>query len=113
MLFWFTFFHELEHILYHGKKDIFIDGIERIQPAKEKEDEADAFADRMLLSEKERNELFQYPNFDTELILQISQKFKKHPGIIVAQVQRQYSHLYKDVGLNSLKTKVTFTELAI
>lgn len=111
--FWFTFFHELGHILYHGKKDIFIDGIKSITPDKEKEEEADAFAARMLLSEKERNELFQYPNFDSELILQLSQKFKKHPGIIVAQVQRKYNHLYKNKHLNSLKTKVEFTELSI
>ncbi|EPR65694.1 HigA family addiction module antitoxin [Cyclobacterium qasimii] len=111
--FWFTFFHELGHILYHGKKDIFIDGIECIQPDIEKEDEADAFAARMLLSEKERNELFQYPKFDKELILLLSKRFKKHPGIIVAQVQRQFNHLYQNVGLNSLKTKVEFTELSI
>ena len=110
--FWFTFYHELGHILYHGKKDIFIDGIESIKPDKEKEDEADAFAARMLLSDKERNELFQYPNYDRELILQLSKKFKKHPGIVVAQVQRQYNHLYKDVGLNSLKTKVEFAKLS-
>ncbi|MEZ5001428.1 MAG: HigA family addiction module antitoxin [Chitinophagales bacterium] len=111
--FWFTFYHELGHILYHGKKDIFIDGIIKITPDKEKEEEADAFAARMLLSEKERNELFQYPNFDRELILQLSKKFKKHPGIIVAQVQRQYNHLYKNVRLNSLKTKVEFTDLSL
>lgn len=111
--FWFTFFHELGHILYHGKKDIFIDGIESIKPDKEKEEEADAFAARMLLSEKERKELFQQPNFDRELILKFSQKFKKHPGIIVAQVQRKHHHLYKDAHLNSLKTKVEFTELSI
>lgn len=110
--FWFTFYHELAHILYHGKKDIFIDGIESIKPDKEKEAEADAFAARMLLSEKERNELFRYPSFDRELILKLSQKFKKHPGIIVAQVQRQYNHLYKDLILNSLKIKVEFTEMS-
>lgn len=110
--FWFTFYHELAHILKHGKKDIFIEGLEEIVPDKNKEDEADAFAARMLLSEKERNELFQYPNFDRELVLQLSKKFKKHPGIIVAQVQRQYTHLYKNVRLNNLKTKVEFTELS-
>ena len=111
--FWFTFYHELAHILEHGKKDIFIGGLESIKPDKEKEDEADAFAVRMLLSEKERNELFQYSNFNKEMILQLSQKFKKHHSIIVAQVQRQYSHLYKNVRLNSLKTKVEFTDLTI
>ena len=111
--FWFTFYHELAHILYHGKKDIFIDGIESIKPDKQKEEEADAFAARMLLSEKERNELSQYPNFDKKLILQLSKKFKKHPGIIVAQVQRQGVVSYKNVELNSLRTKVEFTDLTL
>lgn len=111
--FWFTFFHELGHILYHGKKDIFIDGLDSIKPDKVKEDEADAFAARMLLSDKERNELSQYQNYNKALILQLSQKFKKHPGIIVAQVQREHQHLYKDIRLNSLKTKVVFAPLSI
>jgi Zn-dependent peptidase ImmA (M78 family) len=111
--FWFTFCHELAHILKHGKKDIFIDGIDSIKPDKEKEDEADSFSARMLLSEKERNELFKYHSFDKELILELSKKFKRHPGIIVAQVQRQDNHLYKNVQLNSLNTKVEFTELSI
>ena len=111
--FWFTFFHELGHILYHGKKDIFIDGLESIKPDKEKEDQADEFAARMVLSEKERNELFQYPNFYEELVLQLSKKFKKHPSIIVSQIQRKYTHLYKNVSLNSLKIEVKFSELSI
>ena len=109
--FWFTFYHELAHILYHGKKEIFIDGLESMGPDKEKEEQADAFASRMLLSEKERNELFQYSQFNLELIIQLSEKFQKHPGIIVAQVQRQYNNLYEDLHLNSLRTKVVFREL--
>lgn len=109
--FWFTFYHELAHILKHGKKDIFLEGLESIKPDKEKEQEADAFAFRMLLSEKERNELFKYPNLDRTVILQKSKKFKKHPGILVSQIQREYNHLYKDRKLNSLKPKVKFKEL--
>lgn len=111
--FWFTLYHELAHILYHGKKEVFIDGLESIQPDKTKEDEADAFAARMLLSEKERNELFSHTSFDKKLVLQLAQKFKKHPGIIVAQVQREYNQLYKNVQLNSLKEKVFFDNVTI
>lgn len=110
--FWFTFYHELAHILYHGKKEIFIDGLDSIKSDKKKEEEADIFAARQLLSEKERNVLFQHHSFDKDLILQLSQKFKKHPGIIVAQVQRKYNHLYKDVILNRLKPKVVFNEMS-
>ena len=109
--FWFSFYHELAHILYHGKKDIFIEGLDNINPDKEKEEQADSFASRMLLSEKERNELFQNSIFSKELIIVLSKKFRKHPGIIVAQIQREYPELYKDVRLNSLKTRVVFSEL--
>lgn len=111
--FWFTLYHELAHILYHGKKEIFIDGLESIEPDRVKENEADAFAARMLLSEKERNELFSYASFDRSLVLHLAQKFKKHPGIIVAQVQRKYNYLYKNVQLNSLKEKVVFDKVTI
>lgn len=111
--FWFTFYHELAHILKHGKKDIFIEGIESIQPDQEIEKEADAFAARMILSEKERNELLNYDEYNKKVILEPSKKFKKHPGIIVAQLQRPYNHLYKNTRLNNLKTKVEFSEFTL
>lgn len=106
--FWFTLYHELAHIIYHGKKDIFIDGLESIKPDEDKEAEANAFASRMLLSTKERNELEKYPAFDRDLILQLSEKFKRHPGIIVSQLQRNGMVGYGNVRLNSLKAKVEF-----
>jgi Zn-dependent peptidase ImmA (M78 family) len=43
-IFWFTFFHELGHILLHGKRDVFLEGIEYSQKEMEKEDEANEFA---------------------------------------------------------------------
>ncbi|RYM35876.1 ImmA/IrrE family metallo-endopeptidase [Brumimicrobium glaciale] len=108
--FWFTFYHALGHVLYHGKKDFFLDGIESILPDYEKEEEADSFAYRMLMSDKERNELAKYPDFDKELILKLSKKFKKNPSIVVVQVQRKHNHLNKDSRLNSLKSKIRFKE---
>lgn len=111
--FWFTFYHELGHILYHGKKDIFINGLENISPDLEKEKEADDFAARMLLSEKERNELFSYFQFDTTSILKFSQKFKKHPAIIVSQLQREGLVDYNNFKLTRLKEKVVYEEFSI
>ncbi|OJX91194.1 MAG: HigA family addiction module antitoxin [Paludibacter sp. 47-17] len=111
--FWFTFFHELAHILLHGKKDIFIEGLGDIAPDKEKEDEADAFAARMLLSEKERNELFRNTNYSTELIRSFSQKYKKNPSIIVSQIQREGKIEYSDFRLNRLKIRVEFGRIIL
>ena len=67
----------------------------------------------MLLSEKERNEIFKYPTFNKELILTLSEKLRKHPGIIVAQLQRQGVVQYNNVQLKNLKEKVVFSNLAL
>ncbi len=107
--FWFSFYHELGHVLLHGKKDVFIDGLDNIAQDKDKEQEADAFAARMLLSDKERNELNKYPSFDKATIISLSRKFRKHPGIIISQLQRIDRISYNDMRLNSLKEKVVFT----
>ncbi len=48
--FWFTFFHEVGHILLHGKKEIFLEKVAYSDWQKEKEDEADAFARKWLIS---------------------------------------------------------------
>lgn len=111
--FWFTFFHELGHIKYHNKSDIFIDGLEEISPNKDKEAEADAFASRMLLSAKERNELFSYESFDKNTILKFSKKYKKHAGIVVGQLQREKFVAYNNTTLNSLKPQVKYKKMSL
>lgn len=109
--FWFTFYHELAHIRYHNKSDIFLSGLEDIQPDIEKEKEADVFAERMVFPETASNKTFAYPNFTEETIIRLSKKLKIHPSIIVSQVQRVYGHLYRNTTLNSLKALVEFEEL--
>jgi len=49
-IFWFTFFHEVGHILLHGKKEIFLEKVVYSDWQKEKENEADAFARKWLIS---------------------------------------------------------------
>lgn len=38
-IFWFTFFHEAGHILKHGKKDFFVEGLAYSQEGEKKEEE--------------------------------------------------------------------------
>lgn len=84
---WFSFFHELGHILLHGKKDIFLEeaGIEGQDNAKEKE--ADEFASDTLLSKKEEKELCQYPRFTNSVIKEASERFNVHPSIIAGRLK--------------------------
>jgi len=46
--FWFTFFHEVGHLLLHGKKEIFLENFEYTDKDLFKELEADAFAKQWL-----------------------------------------------------------------
>lgn len=50
--FWFTFFHEAGHLILHGKKDIFLENVEGTETDQVKEEEANAFAEKLLLTEK-------------------------------------------------------------
>lgn len=46
--FWYTLFHEIGHILLHGKKDIFIENVNYGDKDPEKEKEANAFASQWI-----------------------------------------------------------------
>lgn len=50
-IFWFTFFHEAGHILKHNKKDVFVEGLDYSSDGKEKEAEANAFAEGWMISD--------------------------------------------------------------
>lgn len=109
--FWFSFFHELAHIRYHNKGEVFISGLDGIKQNEEKEKEANQFAARMLLSLSDRQIIFSHETFTKELILEFSSQLKKHPSIIVSQIQREYKHLYKRKELNQLKKRVEFEKV--
>lgn len=47
--FWFTFFHELGHIVLHGKKDIFIKNVYYGNKNQQKDDEANTFAQKYMV----------------------------------------------------------------
>ncbi|NQW75237.1 MAG: HigA family addiction module antidote protein [Cytophagales bacterium] len=49
--FWFTFFHEAGHILLHGKKEVFLENLDYANKDLQKEQEADAFAEKWTVAE--------------------------------------------------------------
>ena len=101
-IFWFSFFHELGHILLHGKKDIFLEDIEYSDKQLEKEAEADLFASKILLSQAEENEIpfihrcsieeneiIESNDFSIKSICSFAKKFNVHPAIIVGRLQHK------------------------
>lgn len=108
--FWFSFYHELAHIRYHNKSDIFIDGIDNITPDLEKEQEADDFAIRMIMSDSIRAKL-EHLTFNIESLRQFSSTYRIHLSILISQLQRIDKISYNDFAANRLKSKVEFEDL--
>ena len=89
-IFWFTFFHEAGHILKHGKKDVFVEGLDYTEEGKIKEEEANAFAVEQLFSKKEEAEFLTQANetgLSIDLIHSFSKEIKTHPAIILGRME--------------------------
>lgn len=81
---WFTFFHEAGHILLHGKKETFLEGMGLDD---EKEQEANAFSARTLIKRSEFNALISRSDFSHTAIQQFASAQGISPGIVVGQLQ--------------------------
>lgn len=86
-IFWFSFFHEVGHILLHGKKDIFLENIDYTDKQLAKEHEADDFASKIVLSPSEEAEIIASGDYTLPSIRYFAEKFNTHPGIIVGRLQ--------------------------
>ena len=109
--FWFSFYHELAHIRYHNKSDIFIDGIDDIQPDNTKEKEADDFAAKMVFSESLKQKALDRNLNTVENLKSFSIENKVHLSILISQLQRLKKITYDDFTAIGLKSKVEFDEL--
>lgn len=87
--FWFTFFHEVGHILLHGKKDIFLEDIEYNDYDQDKEREADEFAIKWTLSEDEEHEIVENAPLYEDDIVRYAKKFNTHPAMIIGRLQKK------------------------
>lgn len=82
---WFTFFHEAAHILLHPKKDIFI---ETEGGESKQEDEADRFAARTLIPEREFAAFIAaHDVFSKKAIVEFAEQQGIASGIVVGQLQ--------------------------
>lgn len=85
--FWFTFFHEAAHIILHGKKDIFLENVEGTEIDQAKEAEANAFAAKVLLTERELQQIIDAGSFNNEVIYRFADQFRTPAGVIVGRLQ--------------------------
>lgn len=102
--FWFTFFHEAAHIILHGKKDIFLENAEGTELDRDKEKEANTFAARTLISDKDWNVLLENMSLTTSGIKTFASQLRISPGIIVGRLQHE--RRISKAAFNDLKAKI-------
>lgn len=85
---WFTFFHEVGHILLHGKTEIFLDNDERAENL-QKEREADAFACDTLIPMTAWKTFTQEQSFSEETILAFAKEQHIGSDIVVGRLQHE------------------------
>jgi HTH-type transcriptional regulator/antitoxin HigA len=86
-IFWFTFFHEIGHILLHGKKYISIENVEYDGENQEYENEANEFSANLLLTKEEEKEIISNQRLTEYDVVEYAKKFKTHPAIIIGRLQ--------------------------
>jgi HTH-type transcriptional regulator/antitoxin HigA len=98
--FWFTFFHEVAHLLLHADKDLFLEGRDRVST--EEEEEADTFAANLLIPPDYHAEMFRLPARAVPVV-RFAHKVGVSPGIVVGQLQHRGHFSYDQ--LNRLKRR--------
>jgi HTH-type transcriptional regulator / antitoxin HigA len=98
---WFTFFHEAGHILLHGKKELFLEGSNGLDP--EKEVEANSFAEAELIPKKLFADFVVQGRFNKQDIKIFAKAVGVSPGIVVGQLQHR--NLLKISFCNDLKQR--------
>jgi HTH-type transcriptional regulator/antitoxin HigA len=104
--FWFTFFHEVGHLVLHGNQKLFVDGLDGA--AEREETEANEFAERMLVPPEFQPAMSRLRSNDARGVIRLAQKIGVSPGIVVGQLQHQ-----RRVGrdkLNTLKRRFQWGE---
>lgn len=88
-VFWFSFFHEIGHVLLNKKKSIYIEYDDKKSYSEDvitEEKNADDFASKTLLSKEAEDEIVGNKAFNKADIYKYASKYHTHPSIIVGRL---------------------------
>jgi HTH-type transcriptional regulator/antitoxin HigA len=103
---WFTFFHEIAHVLRHGKTDVWIEATS--SPADPRESEADRFSQDVLISRRDARDLSELETADD--VQRFAERIGVAPGIVVGRLQHD-NHWPYSQG-NELKRQLLFPNVS-
>ncbi len=84
---WFTFFHEIAHLIKHSKKEVFIDSDNDIK--NDIEYEADEYSRNILIPDNEYDDFVKTTKkYTTNAICEFARKNNVLPGVVVGRLQK-------------------------
>lgn len=102
---WFSFFHEVGHILYDRRREVFLDGDDVCRRTNNaQEDRANRFAANILIPPRRYREFCNAGNFSRAVVEAFSAQIKVAPSIIVGRLQHDELLPY-NTRLNRLKVR--------
>jgi HTH-type transcriptional regulator / antitoxin HigA len=101
---WFTFFHEIGHVLRHGKTDVWIEASSSSGTDDPREAEADKFSRDLLIPPQDARELLQLRSPDQ--VRRFAERLGIAPGIVVGRLQ--HDGIWTHSQGNQLKRQLAF-----
>jgi HTH-type transcriptional regulator / antitoxin HigA len=104
---WFSFFHEVVHIVRHGKRELFLESVVAGVPDK-REDEANRIAADILIAPKKLKGFVKMNDFGKKAITRFASEIGIAPGIVVGRLQ--HDRLLPYTHCNDLKRRFEWSE---
>lgn len=87
--FWHTLFHEAGHVMLHGKKEVFLEGISYSGIDITKENEAEKFSAKWTQNGLTSENLHGFNDFSEKSILKKAAELETHPCILIDKLKRR------------------------
>ena len=105
-IFWFNLYHEIGHLMLHGKKDRFIEfDNKKLSVVQDKEKQADDFAGEELIPSKSYSE-FTKNLLTKQGVIEFAKTLNIHPGIVAGRLCHDKKVNWKSVS--SLRPRLKF-----
>lgn len=104
-VFWFSFFHEIGHIVLHNKREMFLEDEYLNEILKKQEDEADNFAKELLIPSKDYKNFIDKEDFSKDSVIEFAKKLNIKISIIIGRLMHDKIVKYNDYRLFILRDK--------
>ena len=109
-VFWFSFFHEIGHILLHPKREVFLEDGYSDDKLKKQENEADNFARELLIKDETFNAFISGKIFNKTSVLVFAKEQNIKPSIVVGRLMYEKIVAFNNYELSGLRDRYKWSE---